>query len=160
MNRTNLPNMQYTANCPPPLPSQGWPLPTERVYAGFWIRLLAYIIDALILSAMTMPFTMFFGFGDMDEQSGSVLGILASWMYFALFESSNWQGTPGKKALGLAVTDEAGNRISVIQATKRYAAKILGILLFGIGVFMIAFTARKQGLHDKMVDTLVLKVAR
>lgn len=159
MNSTNPTNMQYPASFPPPLPLQGQPLPAERFYAGFWIRFLAYIIDALILSAMTMPFTMLFGF-NVEEQSGSLIGIIITWMYFALFESSEWQGTPGKKALGLIVTDEAGRRISAIQATKRYAAKILGVLLLGIGGLMIAFTGRKQGLHDKMIGTLVLKVAR
>lgn len=129
------------------------------VYAGFWIRLLAYIIDALILGAITTPLSMFLVSMGVGEQSGNLMGIIIGWMYFAVFESSDWRGTPGKKALGLAVTDEAGQKISVIRATKRYAAKILGALLLGIGIFMVAFTAHKQGLHDKMVHTFVLKVA-
>ena len=160
MNSTNPMNMQPPASFPPPLPPQGQPLPTGPVYAGFWIRFLAYIIDALILGAMTTPLLMFLGSTGVGEESGNLMGIIISWMYFAVFESSDWQGTPGKKALGLVVTDEAGRKISMIRATKRYAAKILGMLFLGVGIFMVAFTARKQGLHDKMLDTFVLKVAR
>lgn len=129
-------------------------------YAGFWIRLLAYIIDVLLLGAISTPLVMMLATMGVGDQQGSLVSIVISWMYFAVFESSDWQGTPGKRAMGLAVTDEQGQKITVIRATQRYAAKILSILLLGIGVFMIAFTARKQGLHDKLFHTLVVKRGR
>lgn len=129
-------------------------------YAGFWLRLLAYIIDAFLLGAITTPLFMLLLSRGVGEQSANLLTIAISWMYFAVFESSDWQGTPGKKVLGLAVTDEQGQKISAIRATKRYFAKLLSALLLGIGIFMVAFTARKQGLHDKLLHTLVFKVAR
>lgn len=135
-------------------------LPENPRYAGFWIRVLAYIIDALILGAITYPLVRVLQSMGIAENSTNMLSIAISWMYFAVFESSGWMGSPGKKALGLIVTDEQGERLSVGRATKRYFAKILSALFFGIGFFMIAFTARKQGLHDKIFHTLVWKVQR
>ena len=135
-------------------------LPAQPRYAGFWIRLLAYIIDAIILGAMTFPLARVLGMMGIGEQSSNVMSIAISWMYFAVFESSGWMASPGKKALGLIVTDEQGGRLSVGRATRRYFAKILSFLLLGIGFIMIAFTARKQGLHDKMFHTLVLRTER
>ena len=134
--------------------------PEPSRYAGFWIRLVAYIIDALILGAITFPATQVLAAMGIGDHSTNIMSIAISWMYFAVFESSDWQGTPGKRAMGLAVTDEQGRKITVIRATQRYAAKLLSVLLLGIGVFMIAFTARKQGLHDKLFHTLVVKMGR
>ena len=133
-------------------------LPEQPRYAGFWIRLLAYIIDAMILGAITYPLIRTLNSMGIAEHSTNVMSIAISWMYFAVFESSGWMASPGKKVLGLIVTDEQGRRISVGRATKRYFAKILSALLLGIGFIMIAFTARKQGLHDKIFNTLVLRV--
>jgi uncharacterized RDD family membrane protein YckC len=135
-------------------------LPAQPRYAGFWIRLLAYIIDAIILGALTFPLARVLSMMGIGEQSSNVMSIAISWMYFAVFESSGWMASPGKKALGLIVTDEQGGQLSVGRATRRYFAKILSALLLGIGFVMIAFTARKQGLHDKMFHTLVLRTER
>ena len=135
-------------------------LPAQPRYAGFWIRLLAYIIDAIILGALTFPLARVLSMMGIGEQSSNVMSIAISWMYFAVFESSGWMASPGKKALGLIGTDEQGGQLSVGRATRRYFAKILSALLLGIGFVMIAFTARKQGLHDKMFHTLVLRTER
>ena len=67
------------------------------------------------------------------------------------------QGTLGKKALGMIVTDLDGGRIGFGRATGRYFAKILSALILGIGFIMVAFTQRKQGLHDLIASTLVYK---
>lgn len=72
-------------------------------------------------------------------------------------ESSSWQGTLGKKALGLRVTDLEGNRVGFGRATGRYFAKIVSGLILFIGYIMVGFTAKKQGLHDMMVATLVYR---
>jgi uncharacterized RDD family membrane protein YckC len=81
-----------------------------------------------------------------------VMGVL----YFAVCESSAWQGTLGKLALGIRVTDLQGERISFPRALGRYFAKILSAIILGIGFLMVAWTQRKQGLHDMICDTLVL----
>ena len=135
-------------------------VPEQPRYAGFWIRLLAYIIDAVVLGVITFPLIQVLTSMGIAGDSTNVLGIAISWMYFAVFESSEWMASPGKKVLGLIVTDDQGMRLSVGRATRRYFAKILSALLLGIGFFMIAFTARKQGLHDKIFHTLVLRVHR
>jgi uncharacterized RDD family membrane protein YckC len=135
-------------------------LPEQPHYAGFWLRLLAYIIDAIILGAITLPLVRTLTSMGIGENYSNVLSIAISWMYFAVFESSDWMASPGKKVLGLAVTDEQGMKISIVRATRRYLGKILSALTLGIGFIMIAFTARKQGLHDKLFHTLVVKVQK
>jgi uncharacterized RDD family membrane protein YckC len=84
-----------------------------------------------------------------------VFGLIAL-AYFAGFESSSMQATPGKRAMGLVVSDAQGRRISVLRAVGRYFAKILSSMIMFIGFIMVAFTARKQGLHDMICSTLVV----
>ena len=77
--------------------------------------------------------------------------------YSAFFESSKWQATPGKRLMGLIVTDLNGNRISFARAFCRYLGKIVSFLTFFIGFLIAAFTDKKQALHDKMASTLVFR---
>jgi uncharacterized RDD family membrane protein YckC len=86
-----------------------------------------------------------------------VLSLLVSWLYFAGSECSSAQATPGKKALGLVVTNLNHERISFGRATARYFSKFLSELTLYIGYVMIGFTAKKQGLHDMIAGTLVFK---
>ncbi len=79
------------------------------------------------------------------------------WLYFAILESSAWQGTVGKKVLGLRVTDLDGNRISFGRATGRFFAKLVSNFTFMIGYIMAGFTAKKQALHDMIAGCLVTK---
>ena len=80
-------------------------------------------------------------------------------LYFVLMESSAKQATLGKMALGLVVVDVDGNRISFLRALGRYFAKILSGIILLIGYIMVGFTERKQGLHDMIASTLVVKAA-
>ncbi len=88
---------------------------------------------------------------------GFVVGFLINWLWFTLAESSNWQASIGKKMVGLKVTDENGDRISFGKANARYWSKILSALIFFVGFLMVAFTGKKQGLHDKIAGTIVVK---
>ena len=146
---------------------QPYAVPT---YAGFWWRFLAYIIDALISACIFFPLGAILGVAIVasgeDPSSAPMLAarfglnlfsLIVTWLYYAFCESSSWQGTIGKKVLGLTVTDLNGNRISFGNATGRHFGKILSGLILGIGFIMIAFTERKQGLHDLLASTLVLK---
>jgi uncharacterized RDD family membrane protein YckC len=63
----------------------------------------------------------------------------------------------GKKVVRLKVTDEAGNRISFARATARFFGKILSHMIMDVGFVMVAFTDRKQGLHDMIAGTLVTR---
>ena len=86
----------------------------------------------------------------------NVVSFFFTWLYFALQESGAHQATIGKRMMGLRVFDMNGQRISFGRASGRYFAKILSALILLIGFVMIAFTARKQGLHDMIAGTVVL----
>ena len=132
------------------------------MYAGFWRRVAAVLIDGLLLSVVTVPLTLTFGGDDgfaeaARSSTASTISAVVTWLYYALMESSVKQATVGKMALGIMVTDLGGRRIGFGRATGRYFAKILSALIFFIGFIMIAFTERKQGLHDMIAGTLVIK---
>jgi len=87
---------------------------------------------------------------------GNLGGIILGWLYFAIMESSSTQGTLGKMALGIKVTNLSGDRISFGRATGRHFGKIISTFIFLIGYLMVAFTSRKQALHDMMAGCLVV----
>lgn len=160
---------------------------TNVVYAGFWLRFVAYLIDGVILGAATMvliiPFFFLIGGaawlealprrrtegieGFNPAQFGGLLALilllasisaLVHWLYFAYLESGEKQATWGKQALGLYVTDLTGNRVTFGRASGRFFAKfITGIIPLGIGYMMAGFTERKQALHDMIANCLVLR---
>ena len=134
-------------------------------YAGFWKRLVAYVLDAIVLYAIIRVIGMF-----MPLESGIAEGmrnplasptflvsVVLGWLYFALQESSVRQATLGKMALKIIVTDANGNRITLGRATGRHFAKYISGIILGIGYLMAAFTQKKQALHDMMAGTLVVK---
>jgi uncharacterized RDD family membrane protein YckC len=147
-------------------------------YAGFWLRFVAFIIDAIVLyfvgTIITLPFIASMGLrgimrGHMPISPEELMPLMGAfirlilirtvlnWLYYALFESSAWQGTLGKKALGLEVTDLEGRRISFGRATGRFFAKIISALILWIGFIMAGFTEKKQALHDMIAGTLVIR---
>jgi uncharacterized RDD family membrane protein YckC len=142
-------------------------------YGGFWIRVVAYLIDAFILQFATsiiLGVVFAFAFAATDISGGAAssamatvviagyaLAFISNWLYFAIMESSRWQGTVGKQAFKLVVTDEHGERISFGRATGRYFAKLLSSLILMFGYFMVGWTQRKRGLHDMIAGTLVYK---
>ena len=120
-------------------------------YAGFWKRVLASIIDWLVMVVPMLIVTAIIG-----EQSSNILSVVVGWLYYALMESSKHQGTLGKLALGIKVTDMDGQPISFGRASGRHFAKIISSIILGIGFLMVAFTEKKQGLHDIMASCLVV----
>ncbi len=149
----------------------------EVVYAGFWKRVAAYMIDSLAVGVVSwivqmVVMAMFFGVsaGAMAGDSaalmaGGVMGILVGMVlvplalqavYFAAFHASARQATLGKMAVGIKVTDDDGHRISFARGIGRYFGLVLGSLLFYVGLIMAAFTDRKRALHDIMCSTLVV----
>ncbi|MNP35907.1 RDD family protein [compost metagenome] len=85
-----------------------------------------------------------------------ISNIIGSWLYYTLMESSKWQATLGKMALGIVVVDEQGARISLGIANKRYWGKIISGLTLYIGYIMVLFTEERQALHDKIAGTYVV----
>ena len=129
-------------------------------YAGFWRRLLAAIIDGIILMVISavVAFVWLSPFyGRPSALWGGNLGILTAWLYYALMESSSIQATLGKMVLGICATDLEGNRISFGRATGRHFAKIISTVILFIGYIMAGFTAQKQALHDIIAGCVVIK---
>ena len=158
---------------------------TRTDYAGFWLRFVAYIIDALILGIpiggiilvillLTGAFSALssmhvgdppdavvgmLGMGIFGVYFGVItIGVVGGWLYYAYCESSAWQGTLGKKALGLIVTDLEGRPVTFGRASGRFFSKIItGLIPLGIGYMLAGFTAKKQALHDMIASCLVLR---
>ena len=119
-------------------------------YAGFWTRFVALIIDFVIVavgSGLIASATFGVGF---------LLSFVVPWLYEAFMLSSEWQATVGKRAMSIAVTGLDGGRISFARATGRHFAKWISVCTLGIGFIMVAFTAKKQALHDMIAETLVV----
>jgi uncharacterized RDD family membrane protein YckC len=133
-------------------------------YAGFWRRFGAWFLDIILLYAVEFVVGLIIGFvlgaagADIVaiEAIAYLVGLIISVCYYALMESSSKQATLGKMALRIIVTDRDGRRISFGRAVGRYFAKIISGLILCIGFLMIAFTQKKQGLHDMIADTLVV----
>jgi uncharacterized RDD family membrane protein YckC len=161
----------------PTAPVYSWPEVAAPAvvtrYGGFWIRLVAIVIDVIAVGIVTGPVSLIIGVAtglagravtmpNVGVQLVSFLitfafSTLANWIYEAALESSSYQATLGKMALGLKVTDLEGRRISFARATGRHFAKILSGLMFFIGFIMAGFTQRKQALHDMIAGTLVVR---
>lgn len=127
-------------------------------YAGFWKRVAASIIDSIILIPVSFLIGALQTFGG-AYMEGFFVGIVLSWLYFAISESQSWQATLGKKLMGIKVTDLYGKKISFARASGRYVSKFLSYITLGLGYVMVAFTRRKQGLHDLVAETLVVDSA-
>ena len=159
----SVPNSGPAAPPPPPVWNAQSTGAAQVAYGGFWIRLVAYIIDAILLSIVVGVLASLLGFNMMEtdweryDPTINVLSLVIGWLYFALMESSERGATVGKMAMGLRVVTSEGQRLSFMNATGRYFAKIISAFILFIGFIMIAFTDKKRGLHDIIAGTLVIK---
>jgi uncharacterized RDD family membrane protein YckC len=152
-------------------------------YGGFWIRVVAYIIDIIVLIVplgavyFLLPAPMENGIPIGMNPMGAVANTLIVAAYVTLLDSSAKQGTLGKMVLGLKVTTLAGERLNFVQALYRAWPYYIGAAGSAIGAFIgmgpilsgvaglvalaacisVAFTARKQGIHDMMAGTVIVK---
>jgi len=159
--------------------------PEVGVYAGLGRRFVAFIIDFILIalfgiivvaffnqangimylyylvaahapiSSLTEAGTPIAALGPIVAAVGLLI-IVVPWLYYAGFESSRGQATPGKVLMRLEVTDLEGNRISFARATLRFFGKFISTLIIFIGFLMIGLTKKRQGLHDKIAGCLVL----
>ncbi|MDG2525121.1 RDD family protein [Stenotrophomonas sp. HITSZ_GD] len=143
--------------------------PADIVYAGFWRRTAANIIDGLAVALVVLPFTlpMIFAagfateaghpFGMFFAQLGVQLFVLiATVLYFACFHASRLMASPGKLAVGIKVVRPDGQRLNFGRSVGRGFAYYLSYFTLYIGFLIAAFTERKQALHDLICDTLVV----
>ena len=132
------------------------------VYAGFWRRVAAAVIDGGLLLAVLLALSWLMGNPGLllrEDWLPSVFSGLLGLAYAAGFESSRLQATPGKRLLGIKVTDLRGRRISLRRAVLRHLGQFLSAAVLMLGYVMAAFTQRRQALHDKLAGTLVVRAA-
>ncbi|VAY86316.1 hypothetical protein MNB_ARC-1_598 [hydrothermal vent metagenome] len=137
----------------------------EYEYAGFWIRVGASLIDAILMLMVTLPLTlMIYGIDTVSESEKVILGpvdfvINYSLPFFAtiifwMYKSA----TPGKMILKLKILDEkTGNKLTIGQSIGRYLAYFPAMLALMLGIFWVAWDKKKQGWHDKLAKTVVVR---
>ena len=125
-------------------------LTSKQIYAGFWVRLIAGIIDFIILWVIYIILMII-------PIIGWIFSLFVSWLYFAIQQSSSKQATLGMRALDIKITDEKQGKISFWRASGNYFVVFFSGLLIFIGFLMIAFTSRKQGLHNFISRTLCIR---
>ncbi len=89
--------------------------------------------------------------------AGFLFLFLMMWMYYAAFEASAWQATPGKRVMKLYVTDLSGHPVTFGRASVRYFGRKISELTFLLGYLLAGLTERKQALHDLIAGCLVLR---
>ena len=124
-------------------------------YAGFWIRFAAALLDMIIIG---LPLLLIGG--GLFLLTGVVfiyyvLNLAA--VVFTIYMDGMKGGTPGKLILKIRIVNEQGKLIGIPGAILRYIGKFVSGIIFGIGFLMIAWTAKKQGLHDKIAGTYVVR---
>ena len=159
--------------------------PEVGVYAGLGRRIVAFIVDKILILLLDVVAVAVLGlfrglqnlyffavqqapveslttegtsaalFGSIVAAYGIVI-IVIPWLYFAGFESSRSQATPGKLLMRIIVTDLEGNKPTFARVTLRHFAKFISTLIILLGFLMIGLTKKRQGLHDKIAGCLVL----
>lgn len=136
-------------------------------YAGFWARAGACIVDGILFTLVSLPVLMMIygtGYFSSDELIQGPADLAINFFLPAILTVVLWrrlQATPGKMALKLRVLDaESGNTASVRQCIGRYLGYVVSTLPLGLGFFWAAFDRRKQGWHDKLAGTVVVRELR
>ena len=140
------------------------PAQLEGVPAGFWIRLIAWFIDSILLiGVQLLLLTLIPGVsieGYYSDESlwtwPDAMMTIASAVYYTVGVSV-FSTTVGKRAFGLYVLRSDGSRVSGLRAFCRHLASGLSFLLLGIGYLVIVFNRDKRGLHDYICNTVVIK---
>ena len=126
-------------------------LSKKQIYAGFWQRFLAGIIDSIILIVIEVILILI-------PIIGWILSLFVTWLYFAIQHSSTKQATFGMRALDIKITNENHGKIGFWRATGNFYLTVISALVVFIGFLMIAFTSRKQGFHNLISRTLCIKI--
>lgn len=133
-------------------------------YVGFWQRVLASLVDTAILALISAPL-MFFAYGEMHPQTDTFIigpmdviinyllpfvGVILFWVYKS--------ATPGKMVIKAQIVDaKTGNKPSVKQSVIRYLGYFVSTIPLGLGLMWVGWDKRKQGWHDKLANTVVVK---
>jgi Predicted membrane protein/domain len=134
-------------------------------YAGFWIRTWASIIDSLLQCLILFPLLYaIYGaqyFTDTDKWIHGPMDFLLSWVLPAIAVVLFWtykSATPGKMIISAKIVDaQTGRQPTLGQFIGRYFAYFVSLIPLGLGLFWVAFDKRKQGWHDKLAGTVVIR---
>ena len=133
-------------------------------YAGFWVRVGATLIDTLLILVVTIPILVsIYGlkYFDSEKLFAGPADFLISWVLPAVAVVWFWsqrQATPGKAALSLRVLDaDSGDKLSIGQSIGRYLGYFVSIVPLGLGLLWVGLDRRKQGWHDKLAHTVVVR---
>lgn len=153
--------------------NQEAPFSSVQQYAGFFQRLAAYLIDWTVLGLVTLSIEFCLGANPFQVLSAKSLEEINAyqaqtrWVYLLLYGFSfvytllfwvNFEGaTPGKRLLGIKVVKEDGAPLNFASAFIRYFGYLLSAMVLGLGYLWVAFDKRKQGWHDKLARTVVVK---
>lgn len=136
----------------------------EFGYGGFWRRYVAAVIDGIIVGVVTSPFGMTFnqtvtnGTSTTSESSSnSIVPFIISFAYIIFFLVKQNGQTIGKKIMGLRVVKEDGQPVDLATAVTRYFSYLLSAAVLCLGLISAAFNPKKQGWHDKIANTYVIK---
>ena len=133
-------------------------------YAGFWVRVGATLIDSLLIVLVTMPILVSVygsGYFSSEEIVRGKVDFLLTWVLPAVAVITFWvlkSATPGKMAFSAVIVDaRTGGKLSVAQCVGRYFAYIPATLLLFLGLVWVGIDKRKQGWHDKLAGTVVIR---
>ncbi|MBI5284829.1 MAG: RDD family protein [Chloroflexi bacterium] len=124
------------------------------VYAGFWIRVCAYLIDAAILAAALILPIVVVQLAT-TATSATVLDLAVTMAYFSVGNGTG--GTLGRRSLGLRVVNEAGNAPGIRAGVSLFLLSVISRLVFGIGYLVMIRDKHKQTWHDKLSGTYVIR---
>ena len=135
------------------------PLAVSGAKAGFWIRFVAILIDSILVAIVNSALAAILG---LNTNGRSGLQVLLGLIYYVYFWSSAspWPGqTIGSKLLNIRVVRTDGSDLAISQALIRYVGFFISAICLGIGLIWAAFDANKQGWHDKIAGTYVVKTS-
>ena len=154
----------------------GVDFPTEDNLASFWLRLLAFLIDLVLLSVLLdfifviltsygyisnlQAYNSIQSFNKMPAKDLLILQLILNAtliVYNSAFEASKFKGSPGKKICRIMVVDDDGMGITFLNAVARSLCKVISLSFWGIGFLSIFWTEHRQALHDYLAKTYVIK---
>ena len=136
----------------------------DTEYAGFWIRVWASFIDTVLIALITVPILLAI-YGEQYLESENIIEgpmeFLISWVLPAIAVITFWiyrSATPGKIAISSKIVDaKTGGQPSTGQFVGRYFSYFISTIPLGLGFFWVAFDKKKQGWHDKLAGTVVVR---
>jgi len=137
---------------------------TDTDYVGFWARVGAAIVDTIMLLVVSVPLLrLVYALSDWEQQAhiASRVEFAVSYVLPVLLVIALWlwlSSTPGKMLIGAVIVDaRSGGKPSLLQFVIRYLGYYVSIIPLGLGLIWVGIDPRKQGWHDKMAGTLVIR---